>query len=118
MERGARCACHARQERTDMDVYGRNTNCVASILGVQISVISKEMKFILGRLSSCRRFFFLKIKFKGGFERVNLSYAIVSFASIFPSVPISLCLNRYFARRSCLFEILVFLNLKVKIFFF
>jgi hypothetical protein len=50
LERGARCACHARKERTDMDVYGRNTNCVASIVGVQISVISKEMKFILGRL--------------------------------------------------------------------
>jgi hypothetical protein len=34
--------------RTDMDVYGRNINCVASIVGVQISVISNEMKFILG----------------------------------------------------------------------
>ncbi len=51
--------------------------------------------------------------FQGGFERVKLSYAIVSFASIFPSVPISLYLYRYFAGNSCLFEILVFLNLKV-----
>jgi hypothetical protein len=26
--------CHARQERRDIDVYGRNTNCVASNVGV------------------------------------------------------------------------------------
>jgi hypothetical protein len=112
LERGARCACHARQERTDIDVYGRNTNCVASIVGVQISVISKEMKFILGRLHEIHLLFFFGFLFsfgfaflycnhvgvvfffgfQGGFERVNLSYAIVSFASIFPSVPISLSL--------------------------
>ncbi len=52
---GASCACHARQERTDIDVHGISTNCVASIVGVQISVISKEMKFILG---TCYRFYF------------------------------------------------------------
>jgi hypothetical protein len=112
-----------------MDVYGRNTNCVASIVGVQIAVISKEMKFILGRLHEIHLLSFFGISFffwildvggvffffvfQGGFERVNLIYAIVSFASIFPSVPIYLCLYRYFARNSCLFEILVFLNLKV-----
>jgi hypothetical protein len=45
-------------------------------------------------------FFFFGFLFSFGFaflycefERVNLSYAIVSFASIFPSVPISLCLS-------------------------
>jgi hypothetical protein len=56
-------ACHARQERTDMDVYGRNTNCVASIVGVQISVISKEMKFVLGRLYMKFICFFFGISF-------------------------------------------------------
>jgi len=112
---GARSACHARQERTDIDVYGRNTSCVASIVGVQISLISKEMKFILG---TCYRFFFfssffwiffslgfaflycshvgVSFFFQGGFERVNLSYAFFSSASIFPPpVPISLYLCSY-----------------------
>ncbi len=54
--------------------------------------------------------------FQGGFERVNFSYAIVSSASISPSVLVSLCLYRYFEGELgniCLFEILVFLNLKV-----
>ncbi len=60
LERGA---CHARQERTDMDVYGRNTNCVASIVGVQIAVISKEMKFILGRLQEIHLLPFFGISF-------------------------------------------------------
>jgi hypothetical protein len=54
--------------------------------------------------------------FQGGFQTVNLSYAIVSSTSIFPPVPISLpvCVYRYFASElvnSCLFEILGFLNL-------
>jgi hypothetical protein len=61
--------------------------------------------------------------FQGGFERVNLSYAIVSSTSIFPPIPISLsvCLFRYFASElvnSCLFEILGFLHLNVFFFFF
>ncbi len=60
LERGA---CHARQERTDMDVYGRNTNCVASIVGVQIAVILKEMKFILGRLHEIHLLSFFGISF-------------------------------------------------------
>jgi hypothetical protein len=67
LERGARCACHARQERTDIDVYGRNTNCVASIAGVQISVISKEMKFILSTWNSFASFFLGDFFFSFGF---------------------------------------------------
>jgi hypothetical protein len=48
---------------TDMDVSGRNINCVASIVGVQISVISKEMKFILGTCNSFASFSFWDLHF-------------------------------------------------------
>jgi hypothetical protein len=124
LEHGARCACHARKERTDMDVYDRNTNCVASLVGVQISVISKEMKFILGRLHEIHLLLFsfgfaflycnnVGFFFGGGFWRwiwksqfILCNCFFCKYISFSPYI--SLCLYRYFAnelRNSCLFEI-------------
>ncbi len=56
VERGASCACHASQERTDIDVYGNknNFNCWRT----ELLRFSKEMKFILGALYRFICFFF------------------------------------------------------------